>query len=304
MREYSRDGRRPGAQTNRATSSAGRKNSHAADIMRATLGDAKILDRKTPQNPKFANIGPTLDTGMNMRKILEKYEGTSGPNAHRRKLDEFYVRLKPATLGRLLEPVVSSTESVYGLGKEDARSVVSSVMPGADTGGPSESNILILDVRSFEDFQQCHCYSAQYYDVTNLNKASNNFPRELYFYRGPVECDKMIVIYDEDGKSASAIGNSFVEKGIENTYVVSGGFLGLCAACPSVLEGDVPDERTLADKIARAGLKLGSTSGSTTAGSVRGSTAGSVAGSVAGSARSRLSVAGGAGPRPPPFARR
>jgi len=254
--------------------------------------DPRILDRKVPLNPKFANVRPTLDTGMNMRKILEQHEGTSGPNAHKKKVNEFYVRLRPTTLGRLLEPLVDAAESVYQLGREDAGSVVSSVVPQSDATGSQDGNILILDVRSFEAFQQCHCYGAQHYDVTNLNKASNNFPREVYFYKGPITCDKMIVLYDEDGKSAPAVGNAFVEKGIENTYVISGGFLAMCAACPHILVGDAPEEGHLVQLMQRAGLKMptGSTSGASSAGSARLSTAGSV--------RSRLSsVPGGPGPR-------
>ena len=254
-------------------------------------GDPNILNRKVPINPKFAHVRPTLDTGMNIRKILEQHEGTSGPNAHKKKRDEFYVRLRPSTLGRLLEPAVSSVESIYQLGHEDTASVVSSVVPDA-AGGSSEGNILILDLRPFEAFQRCHCYGAMHYDVANLNKASNNFPREVYFYKGSIECDKMIVLYDEDGKTAPAVGNAFVAKGIENTYVVSGGFLGMCAACQTILEGVPPDEKTLVQLMAQAGIKAstGSVSGASSAGSARCSTAGSV--------RSRLtSVAGGASGR-------
>ena len=91
------------------------------------------LDKKTPTNPRFANVKPKLvrrldggdvcgsawhaidhlpqrtqDTGPNMRKILEQYQGTSGPNAHKKKADEFYVRLRPTTLGKLLLPLVEA----------------------------------------------------------------------------------------------------------------------------------------------------------------------------------------------------
>ena len=65
----------------------------------------------------------------------------------------------------------------------------------------------------------------------------------------------MVVLYDADGKSAPMVGNAFVEKGIENTYVISGGFLGLCAICPEVLVGELPTEDMLAMAMARAGLK-------------------------------------------------
>lgn len=33
-----------------------------------------------------------------------------------------------------------------------------------------------------------------------LHKSTNQFPRELYFFRGPRDGDKMVLLYDEDGK--------------------------------------------------------------------------------------------------------
>lgn len=101
----------------------------------------------------------------------------------------------------------------------------------------------------------------------------------------------MVVIYDDDGKAAPAIGNAFVEKGIDNTYVVTGGFLGLCSACPDVLVGEAPTEVELSRLMSRAGLRPSGSSVSS-AMSSRCSTAASVRTSA-----SRLtSIAGGASP--------
>jgi len=218
------------------------------------LGDRKTLERRVPSNPRYANVSSKLNTGPNMRKILAQHEGTSGPNARSRKKDEYFTRLRPSTLGRLLEPTMEAEESIYRLGYEDSGSVVSSVVPASATseGG---GNLLILDLRSFEQFEQCHIFGAKLYDPKELSKATNNFPREVYFYKGSIDGDKMIVIYDEDGKSAPAIGNAFVEKGIENTYVLSGGFLGACAGCPQMLMGQPPSPDELVGLMQRAGLK-------------------------------------------------
>eukprot|EP00966_Prymnesium_polylepis_P092133 2133151-Prymnesium_polylepis.1 len=85
-----------------------------------------------------------------MRKILQQYEGTSGPNVRNRKKEEYFVRLRPSTLGRLLEPTIEAEESVYRLGSEDTRSIVSSVVDSATTSAGASGNLLILDLRSFE----------------------------------------------------------------------------------------------------------------------------------------------------------
>lgn len=110
-----------------------------------------------------------------------------------------------------------------------------------------------------------------------------NYPLPLYPTRylacskGPADSDKMIVLYDEDGKTAPLVANAFVEKGIENTYeckmrkmslalrayavgnargtpdvvmilryVLNGGFLGACAGCPAMLRGQPPSPELLA----------------------------------------------------------
>ena len=226
---------------------------------------------------------------MNMRKVIEQHSG-SGPNAHKKKNEEFFIRLRASTLGRLLEPLVDAEESVFGLANlavdDGARSIVSSVSPcvrsdaeASVSGYPSEGNILLFDLRPFDDFQQCHVFGAKHYDVAMLNKSTNQFPREVYYFKGPPECHKMVVLYDEDGKSAAAAGNAFVERGVENTYVVSGGFLGVCDSCPNVLVGQPPSPETLARLLDRAGLKRAAPGGGSLrsdAGSVRCSTAGSV----------------------------
>ena len=249
-------------------------------VMRSDFG--RMPNAKIPENPRFAKTRTKLDTGPNTRKILEQYQG-SGPNGLRKQKNEFYVRLRPVTLGQLLGPLVEGEESIYRMANDDAQSVVSSVVPSvAGTASMGEGgNICIFDLRPFEEFEQCHVYGARHLDVSMLNRSTNNFPREVYFYKGPVECDKMIVLYDEDGKSARAAGNIFVERGVENTYVVSGGFLGLCATCPHVLVGHPPSEQTLVALMARAGLKPpGQPSARSTYSvygmSARGSTAGSV----------------------------
>uniref|UniRef100_A0A7S3B9N9 Rhodanese domain-containing protein n=1 Tax=Haptolina ericina TaxID=156174 RepID=A0A7S3B9N9_9EUKA len=228
-----------------------------------------------------------------MRNVLRQYEGTSGPNARNKKRDEFFQRLRPSTLGKLLEPALESEESVYRLGHEDTASVVSVVDSTATT--EAEGNLLIYDLRSFERFNECHIFGAKQYDPRELSKATNNFPRDVYFYKGPVEGGKMIVLYDEDGKTAPAVGNAFVEKGIENTYVLNGGFLGACAGCPAMLMGQPPSPDDLAAMMQIAGLKMASSGVSVCGRSVPG-TAASVSGASQCSSRTQQTSLSGFGP--------
>jgi centrosomal protein CEP41 len=98
----------------------------------------------------------------------------------------------------------------------------------------------------------------------------------------------MVVRYDEDGKAAGRVGNAFVEKGVENTYVVAGGFLGLCAACPEAMVGETPAEEELVRMMASAGLKPPGSAPSPGGMSSRCSTAGSVRTQRTGLTSSRL----------------
>lgn len=258
------------------------------------MGDPKLLNRRVPSNPKYREVSSKLNTGPNMRKILHQYEGTSGPNARKPKKDEYFVRLRPSTLGRLLEPVMDAEESIYRLGNEDASSIISSVVPDTATSEGANGNLLILDLRSFDRFEECHIYGAKHYDPRELSKATNHFPKDIYFYKGPVGGDKMIVLYDEDGRSAPAVGNAFVEKGVENTYVVSGGFLGACAGCPSVMMGQPPSPDELVLLMGRAGLKMASQGSE--AGRGPPSTAASVSGMSQCSARTQQTALSGFAP--------
>eukprot|EP00965_Chrysotila_dentata_P240394 6203685-Pleurochrysis_carterae.AAC.2 len=36
-------------------------------------------------------------------------------------------------------------------------------------------------------YEKCHIYGAMHYDRTDLNKSTNNFPREVYFFKVPNE---------------------------------------------------------------------------------------------------------------------
>eukprot|EP00316_Scyphosphaera_apsteinii_P009521 CAMPEP_0119333984 /NCGR_PEP_ID=MMETSP1333-20130426/86392_1 /TAXON_ID=418940 /ORGANISM="Scyphosphaera apsteinii, Strain RCC1455" /LENGTH=234 /DNA_ID=CAMNT_0007344187 /DNA_START=8 /DNA_END=713 /DNA_ORIENTATION=- len=179
-----------------------------------------------------------------MRKVVEQYEGTAGPNARGKQKNEFYSVIKPLTLAKLLEPCMEQEESIYKIDADEVASMasgVSSVVLKDDksvAGG--DGNLLILDCRSFEQYDACHVYGAMHYDRTDLSKATNNFPREVYFYKGSVESDKMVLLYDADGKSLTQVANSFVEKGVENTYVLAGGIEGVTVRCPHILQPPPP----------------------------------------------------------------
>jgi len=232
--------------------------------MTSVLGDPR---RRAPQqSQKYRNVSSRLDTGPNMRKTLAQFEGTSGPNARIKQRDEYFSTIKPLTLAKLLEPCLEEEESIYKVDADDVQSVasgISSVVLQSDAGSRASvagcsGNLLILDLRPFEEYERCHIYGAMHYDRTNLSKATNNFPKEIYYYRGPMDSDKMVLLYDGDGKTLHDVANDFVQKGVENTYVLLGGFVGVCSRCPHVLNSAPPPIAAVPSAVSKSSRPVGS----------------------------------------------
>ena len=264
-----------------------------------TTGTPGHLSRRTPSNPKYDGVTSRLNTGMTVAKLNKRYAGTGGPNAHRRPTNQYFAKLKPTTLAKLVEPKMEAEESIYKVEKDDAVSTVTTMVDAMQMSDDAIKNaeVMILDCRPFEDYHACRVHGAYHYDIAQLGKATNQFPRELYFFKAPIESNKMIVIYDSgrDVEATQRLGNAFVEKvrappprlrnlrlpaqptahlsryprgcarqphaappvattarrarahrphhppqGIDNTYVVHGGFHGIATRVPHILAGDVP----------------------------------------------------------------
>ena len=172
-----------------------------------------------------------------MPKAQLKYKGSAGPNAHNRPKVFLFHKMRPAQLADMLEPTLDHEESIYKLERDEVASCVPSVYD-LDAPPAEASDALILDVRSFEEYTECHVHGAMHYDLANLGKATNQFPRELYFYRGP---EKRVVLYDADGLEIAKIANLFVEKGVDNATAIAGGYAAIRKRCPHILD-PVPAE--------------------------------------------------------------
>ncbi|XP_056001721.1 centrosomal protein of 41 kDa-like [Ostrea edulis] len=77
------------------------------------------LSKKTPENPKYAHIKSTLDTGSSVTKYLNKIEDIK--KNYRYKVDEVFKRMKITTFVQLIVQVAeydarNSTQSMMGNG--------------------------------------------------------------------------------------------------------------------------------------------------------------------------------------------
>jgi rhodanese-related sulfurtransferase len=338
--------------------------------MRSSIGDARILEKRVPKSSaKYQGAVSRLDTGVNMRKIMMDYEGTSGPSrpprgaAHRssraraagvapdarparvaaaptrradarlKVTDEYFQRLKPTTLAALIAELEAADESVYELGADaaaDCRSACGgasrvggspgtpsvagstrslaarSVVSHAQNASPSvrdaegaQHMLLLLDARPPEAFEAWRVRGAASYPPQQLIHASNPLPKDIYYYKGERDGSKLVVLYDDDGKShAVAAANLLTQKGVDNAYVLKGGLREFAPRFPHLLAGNVPPlpPPPTPSVVGLANLRGGVPG---TAGSRPGSTASSVRGGGGGRPTSTGSARGG---QPPPTA--
>lgn len=127
---------------------------------------------------------------------------------------------------------------MYNIGNEDCEENKTAVH-AAEEGEPAEALFLLLDIRSEEEFNMGHIRMAVHYPHTQLHHATNYFTSEIYRYKN--RPDRMIVLYGEDDKSAAAAATLFVEKGVENVFVLTGGLTKFVVKFEEYVQGDVPE---------------------------------------------------------------
>merc|ERR1712166_725674 len=213
------------------------------------------LQQKIPQNPKFAHVKSAIDTGCSVNKWTNKNADSLRPKAN-----EFFKRIKGSQLVELMDEEDVEEESVYNLANEDMEENKTAVHGAVDCE-VDEAFFLLLDLRSEEAFIDGHIRIAVHYPHTQLHHATNYFTPEIYRYKN--RPDRMIVVYGDDDRQAAVTGTLFVEKGVENVFVLTGGLQRFVVKFEEYVVGNVPDFGSC------AGDDSSSTSGRSTARSVR-----------------------------------
>lgn len=226
--------------------------------MKSSFGNP--LDKKVPESKKYAHIQSTINTGASSKK--QQLVSSSAAAKHR---DEIFKRIRPATLVRLLQER-EVCESVYALGtgsdagdgnsassvvaekagRAPAATSVASVssiagsvvsIVASDTTVDESRDLVLLDVREPEEFEQCRLPLAISYPATKINR--DQFIPELH--RCKRDPSKLLVVYHSNDQSTSGVATLLVQKGWDNVHVLTGGFEEMVQSYPEVLEGQVPD---------------------------------------------------------------
>merc|ERR1711907_281896 len=240
------------------------------------------LQERIPTNPKYAHVKSTLDTGASMSKLVEKHKDSFHP-----KKDEYFKRIKGSQLVELIEDEDVEEETVYGLMGQETE-VGPCVVHSEGDQDMDEALYLLLDLRDEAEFDACHISTAIPYPHTLLTHSTNYFTAEIYRYKN--RPDRMIIIYDDDERIAAPAGKLFVEKGVENVYILSGGLRKFCDKHEEFVLGTPPEYLESCPPTAKSRLKTGRSGAPPTGRSARPPATGR-------SERSSLSMASGSSER-------
>ena len=100
-------------------------------------------------------------------------------------------------------------------------------------GVTSESNFLILDMRDRDEYTKWHIKEAQNFPLMLLNQ-DKTIP-ELFRFKNKE--NKMIIVYVNDERNGILAGNNMVDRGYENTYLLTGGIEKFIEDFSSLIEG-------------------------------------------------------------------
>jgi len=241
------------------------------------------IDKKVPENKKYANVSSSIDTGASAKK-----QTVVSASATAKKRNEVFKRIRPATLARMLEER-EVNETVYALGSvpEESENVsVSSVKaskapgttiaptvmttatcastPGSvisvcdtDTTVDQARDLVLLDLRDESEYERCHLPLAISYPATKINR--DQFTPELH--RCKRDTSKLLVVYHTNENTTAGVATLLAQKGWESVHALSGGFEEMASSYPEVFEGDVPERPGTGSSTATA--RTSASSGST-----------------------------------------
>ncbi|CAF0881929.1 unnamed protein product [Rotaria sordida] len=107
-----------------------------------------------------------------------------------------------------------------------------------------ERPYLIVDLRDKDEFRANHIVSAHHYPAAMLSRCTNNESKELLIYKN--QKGKIIILYDEDERTAPNAATIMVERGYNNIFLLSGGLKYAIRKFPrGLLSGSCPLSWTL-----------------------------------------------------------
>lgn len=99
-----------------------------------------------------------------------------------------------------------------------------------------EKPYLILDIRDRAQYDRGHLLQARSFPYTLLRR--DQIPPELYNFRN--KTGFLVIIYCDDEKVSREAAKTFVDRGTENIFLLTGGMNDFAGEFPCYIEGEVP----------------------------------------------------------------
>eukprot|EP00347_Sterkiella_histriomuscorum_P001952 403370035 len=212
------------------------------------------MAKKITKTKKYEHVEASIKTGRTVKDVEVLSDKLVAKRAN-----EKYKRIKCSTLAKLLggnnlgesvynwkgeegkeefkgTDMISDTESIYSM--RSSMSQQTSITVATDQLGiTAETQFLLLDMREPELYRKWHIRdSINYYHI--LLNQDKTIP-EIYRFRN--QPNKMIIIYLDDERTGTEIATKLVEKGFENSFLLSGGIEKFLEEFTDLVEGtDVP----------------------------------------------------------------
>ena len=196
------------------------------------IGDPNILSRRLVSNPRYDEVAPTVDCGVNVN-VLREIKQSEVPT--KQLAGELFRRLRPSTIANQLEAVTREQQHQRGDACEGGEELAEYVVPRA----PKRS-LLLLDVREKEEYEQCHIFGALHYPATMLSRSMNQFTPDILAFKNKE--NHLIVLYDleEEIVIGRKAANIMFEKGIDNIAIIAGGMREFVQDYACWVVGDSP----------------------------------------------------------------
>ncbi|KAG5189748.1 Rhodanese-like domain-containing protein [Tribonema minus] len=228
------------------------------------------MERRIPENPRYAHVRSRLDTGLTVDKV--KYVTAK---EFLRRRDEPYYRVTPGQLFDLLSEYEQDLqEGVQDMAsKQDPDSHGPVVVTYTEEAEAAyDRPYLILDLRTPEEYTVHRVAQARSFPIVMLNQ--DRMTAELFKFKNRE--GTLIVLYEDEERLACQAAQTLLHRGFDNVYVLSGGLQAFTHLHPDFIEGTPPVPKS------QKGTARRSSTGSTGAASVASRVAPSRLGSIAG----------------------
>eukprot|EP01135_Chromosphaera_perkinsii_P010485 Nk52_evm1s2146 gene=Nk52_evmTU1s2146 len=112
-----------------------------------------------------------------------------------------------------------------------------------DSSSSTTCPYLLLDVRDESEFGEFHLIGSVHYPARMLSRSCNYFTGEILKYRNVA--GKMLIIVDWDERIAAGVAQTFVERGVDNVWMLAGGLKLIHERFPGTLISGRPNPELL-----------------------------------------------------------